>query len=222
MRLTVRCDSMQTTEQADLAQRLLDNEEQALDDVLRLFGPAVLVVLTRRYQSVLRETDIEDVISIGLFRLWTNRARFDRRKASLKVWFFRIVENAALDVLRHGWHKARLLEVGSDSALLGATDASSNGHAREHSQGADAELPAVSEPAPTNLQLDLREIVAELPARQRYIVMADAAAREGVAASTLIGDELGVPGSTVRVYRKRAMDKIRSELAKRGHDVPST
>ncbi|MEO1981192.1 MAG: hypothetical protein ABGZ24_11795, partial [Fuerstiella sp.] len=64
---------MQTTEQTDLAQRLLDNDEQALDDVLRQFGPMVLVVLTRRYQSVLRETDIEDVISIGLFRLWTNR-----------------------------------------------------------------------------------------------------------------------------------------------------
>lgn len=212
---------MQTTEQADLAQRLLEDDEQALEDVLRLFGPPVLVVLARRYQSVLRETDIEDVISIGLYRLWTNRARFDRRKASLKVWFFRIVENAALDVLRHGWHKARLLEVSSDSALLGAPDASSNGHAKDDRKQSGAELSASSTPAPTNLQLDLREIVSELPDRQRHIVMADAAAREGVASSKLLGDELGVPGSTVRVYRKRAMEKIRSELARRGHDVPS-
>ncbi len=211
---------MQTTEQTDLAQRLLDNDEQALDDVLRQFGPMVLVVLTRRYQSVLRETDIEDVISIGLFRLWTNRARFDRRKASLKVWFFRIVENAARDVLRHGWHKARLLEVSSDSALLGATDASSNGHAKKTQYLPDAELRGSSDRAPTNLQLDLREIVAELPERHRHIVMADAAAKEGVASSKWLGAELGVPGSTVRVYRKRAMDRIRSELARRGHDVP--
>ncbi|MDG1897313.1 MAG: sigma-70 family RNA polymerase sigma factor [Fuerstiella sp.] len=212
---------MQTTEQADLAQRLLEDDEQALEDVPRLFGPPVLIVLARRYQSVLRETDIEDVISIGLYRLWTNRARFGRRKASLKVWFFRIVENAALDVLRHGWHKARLLEVDSDSALLGATDASSNGHGKDDGKQSGAELSASSTPAPTNLQLDLREIVSELPDRQRHIVMADAAAREGVASSNLLGDELGVPGSTVRVYRKRAMDKIRSELTRRGHDVPS-
>jgi len=114
------------------------------------------------------------------------------------------------------------LEVGSDSALLGVTDASSNGHGREHCQQSDAAVPVSSQPAPTNLQLDLREIVAELPERQRYIVMADASAREGVASSILIGDELGVPGSTVRVYRKRAMDRIRSELTRRGHDVPST
>ncbi|MCP4506423.1 MAG: sigma-70 family RNA polymerase sigma factor [Fuerstiella sp.] len=213
---------MQTTEQADLAQRLLDDDEQALDDVLRLFGPMMLVVLTRRYQSVLRETDIEDVISIGLFRLWTNRARFDRRRASLKVWFFRIVENAARDVLRHGWHKARLLEVGSDLALLGATDASSNGHAKEVQHLPDGELRGSSERVPSNLQLDLREIVADLPETQRFIVLADSAAKEGVASSKWLGDELGVPGSTVRVYRKRAMDRIRREVAERGHDVPKT
>lgn len=212
---------MQTTEQADLAQRLLDDDERALDEVLRLIGPVVLVVLTRRYQGVLHETDIEDVMSIGLFRLWTNRARFDRRRASLKVWFFRIVENAARDVLRHGWHKARSLEVNSDSALLGATDPSSNGHTAEDRHLPDGECAGSTDRAPTNLQLDLREIVAELPERQRFIVMADAAAKEGVASSKLLGDELGIPGSTVRVYRKRAMDRIRSELARRGHDVPS-
>jgi RNA polymerase sigma factor (sigma-70 family) len=209
---------MQTTEQADMAERLLDNDEQVLDDVLRAFGPMLLVVLTRRYRNVLREADIEDVVSIGLFRLWINRSRFDRRKASLKVWFFRIVENAARDVLRHGWHKARQLEVNSEPALLGATDASGNGQIRRHPP--DAELVSSTDKEPTNLQLDLREIVAELPDKQRFIVMADASAKEGVAASQLLGDELNVPAATVRVYRKRAMDRIRTELAKRGHDVP--
>ncbi|MEZ6128102.1 MAG: sigma-70 family RNA polymerase sigma factor [Planctomycetaceae bacterium] len=201
---------MQITEQADLAQRLLDDDEQALDDILRSFGPVILVVLTRRYENVLKEPDIEDVMSIGLFRLWVNRARFNSSKASLKVWFYRIVENAARDVLRYGWHKARLLEVHSDAALLGIADPSSNGHSE------------ATRASPTDEQLALREIVAQLPERQQYIVMADAAAKDGVASSQLLGDELGIPASSVRVYRKRALDRIRDEFSKRGHDVPET
>lgn len=211
---------MQTTEQADMAQRLLDNDEQVLEDVLRAYGPMILVVLTRRYQNVLREPDIEDVVSIGLFRLWNNRARFDRRKASLKVWFFRITENAARDVLRHGWHKARQLEVNSDAALTGIADPSGNGQSTGRHHETDIEHTTETESPPTNLQLDLREVVADLPEKQRYIVMADAATPEGTASSQLLGAELGIPDSTVRVYRKRAMDRIRKELASRGHDVP--
>lgn len=213
---------MQTTEQADMAQRLLNDDEQVLEDILRAYGSMILVVLSRRYQNVLREADIEDVVSIGLFRLWKNRTRFDRRKASLKVWFFRITENAARDVLRHGWHKARQLEVTSDTALVSLADPSGNGRAvspyDEH-QG----IPSNDdENPPTNLQLDLREIVADLPEKQRYIVMADAATPEGTASSQLLGAELGIPDSTVRVYRKRAMDRIKRELEKRGYDVPAT
>lgn len=211
---------MQTTEQADMAQRLLDNDEQVLDDVLRAYGPMLLIVLTRRYQNVLREPDIEDVVSIGLYRLWKNRSRFDRRKASLKVWFFRITENAARDVLRHGWHKARQLEVNSDAALTGAADPSGHGHVPDAASQNPTEVEFDDRQTPTNLQLDLREIVAELPAKQRFIVTADAATRDGTASSQILGAELGIPDSTVRVYRKRAMDRIKRELAKRGHDVP--
>ena len=199
---------MLTTEQTDLAQRLRDGDQQALNDVLRLFGPMILNVMVRRYENVLREPDIEDVMSIGLFRLWKNRSRFDDNKASLKVWFFRIVENAARDVLRHGWHKARQLEVNSEAALTGVFDVSSNGHAARAS--------------PTSEQMALREVVAELPERQRYIVMADATAREDVANSQLLGEELGIPAASVRVYRKRALDRIRKELRQRGYDVPET
>lgn len=210
---------MQTTEQASLAQRLLANDEQVLDEVMRTYGPVILGVLTRRYRSVLRETDIEDVMSIGLFRLWQHRSRFDARQASLKVWFFRIVENAARDVLRLGWHKARMLEVSSESAVPGMTEAKcrTTGPVLPAEEFSDA-----VDHVPTSLELDLRDIVAELPQKQQLIVMADAATRTGTASSQRLGDELDLPPATVRVYRKRAMDRIRSQLSKRGYDVPGT
>lgn len=206
---------MQMTEQADLGQRLLENDEQVLDEILRSYGPVILAVMCRRYYSVLKEADIEDSISIGLFRLWTNRNRFDRRKASLKVWFFRIVENSIRDVLRHGWHKARALEVSSEAMLLGTATLVAN--SGPHSQTIESDKAAC---APTNLQLDLREIVAKLPDKQKQIVLADSATRDGTADSQALGRELNMPPGTVRVYRKRAMDRIRKELIERGHDVP--
>jgi RNA polymerase sigma factor (sigma-70 family) len=207
---------MQTTEQADLAQRLLDDDEQVLEDILRAFGPLILVVMGRRYAQVLKEPDIEDVLSIGLYRLWVNRQRFDRNKASLKVWLFRIVENAARDVLRHGWQKARQLEVCSDSALTGVADPQSNG--RGQPELPDSHSSKAKEL--TQEQMDLREIISELPAQQRHIILADAATRDGVASSQWLAEELSLSESSVRVYRKRAMDRIRSELEARGHTLP--
>ena len=72
------------------------------------------------------------------------------------------------------------------------------------------------------MQADLREIVASLSDTQRAIVLADAAARDSTACSRTVGEELGLPAATVRVYRKRAMDRIRNELRLRGHDVPES
>jgi len=200
---------MPVTEQLDLAQRLLRDDEQVLEDVLRAFGPSILAVLGNRYRDVLRTQDIEDVLSIGLFRMWTNRAKFDADKASLKVWLFRIVENAARDVLRHGWHKARLMEVTGELALIGAAAPQPKPSSDEEKQS-----------PPSALQMELREIVAGLSEVQRYIVMADAATRDATACSRTLGDELNMPAATVRVYRKRALDKIKRELRSRGHEVP--
>ena len=109
---------MPSTQQPDLSERLLADDEQVLEDVLRTFGPPIRAVLCRKYRGVLSGEDIEDVLAIGLFRFWVNRRRFDERKGTLRVWFFRIVDNAARDVLKHGWHKARRLEAAVEPAVL--------------------------------------------------------------------------------------------------------
>jgi len=201
---------MTSLDQPELQERLLADDEQVLEDVLRQFGPAFRAVLRRQFGEVLSDGDIEDVLSIGLFRFWKNRHQYDERRGRLRVWFFRIVVNAARDVLKHGWHKARQLEVSADPVVLASlAEAPRNGHPVE-----------LKERTISAEQMVVREIVANLPEAQRKIILADAACRDDTASSQRLAKELGIAATSVRVYRKRAMDKIRSELEERGYEIP--
>lgn len=213
--MTGRIELMEDT---DLAARLLEDDQSCLEELLRSFGSGILALLRRRFYDVLREEDFEDVLSMGLFRLWNARQRYDVAQASLRVWLYRICENAARDVLRMGWQKARALEISSDELLLGCSTARTDVRDDVSVIGAAAlhvdELSAV--------HLDLNDVLSDLPDAQRVILLADAATRDGVACSQRLGDELGLPAATVRVYRKRALDRVRRELIARGHGPPET
>jgi len=204
---------MQNTEQTDLAARLLNDDEHVLEDLLRSFGPKIMAIMKQRYLGVLCEADIEDVLSIGLFRLWSTRERFDSTRGSLEVWFFRIVENGARDVLRLGWQKARQMERHNDFDSQPEIGQHINGRSKQLKM----ELPS-DVPQPTQLTMDLRDIIEQLPQAQRHIITADAMAKDTVASSDWLSEELSMKPSTIRVYRKRAMDQIRKQLKERGHD----
>lgn len=196
----------------DLAARLRQHDESALEGLLRTEGPAVHRVLAQKFVSVLREADIDDVLSIALFRLWRARERYDAAKGSLRLWFFRIAENAARDVLRHGWHKARRLEVsGTGIEAVARQSAEGNGRppARPGALASDSKTTC-------ELKTALREILDRLPEAQRRIVLADACCRDGVASSQHLASELNLSAASVRVYRKRALEAIRAELTRRG------
>ncbi len=201
---------MELTEDTELAQRLLGNDQSGLEDILRAFGAGVLALLRRRFREVLREEDLEDVLSMGLFRLWNSRHRYDPARASLRVWWFRICENSARDVLRMGWQKARARETATDIALIGCV-ASSSGRA------SDQHCETTMESVTSAMQQDLRDVLSELPEIQRSILLADASTRDVVACSHRLGDEFSVPAATIRVYRKRAMDRVKREMLLRGH-----
>ena len=201
---------LDVTENADLAQRLLESDQSCLEEILRLFGAGILALLRRRFLEVLREEDLEDVLSIGLFRLWLSRQRYQHERSSLRVWLYRICENAARDVLRMGWQKARARELNSEEALLGFCQ-------RDVEMCRENIANNIDEPSPTAVHHDLKEVLSEIPNVQRTILLADAAARDGVACSQRLSDELGIPPSTVRVYRKRALDRVRREMLARGH-----
>jgi RNA polymerase sigma factor (sigma-70 family) len=182
--------------------------ETALGGVLCAHGPAIAALLRARYPSF-NEHDVEDVLIVALYRIWRNRRRFDPQKGRLGAYFFRTADRVAQDVLRSGWHKARRMEVAlpahppSDLAEA-AVKAPEDGGVAFSAQMLD----------------DVREVIDKLPVAYRQIVVADACARDRVASAELLADELDVSPTTVRVYRNRAMQTIRTELRKRGYDVP--
>ena len=200
-------NSRMPTEQLEVAVPERLDRPECLEDVLRAFGPAVRAVLTRKYYGVLSYDDIEDVLATGLYRLWASRDRFDPDVGSLKAWFFRIVDNCARDVLKYGWQKARQLEVSSDQLLKTAASPSDPTDDGERTRRSDIDESTV---------YALREILDSLPDAQRKIVLADSLAKDETASSEFLADELGLSASTVRVYRKRALERIRREMKERG------
>ena len=189
-----------------LGNRLRSGDESVLETILRTQGPTVRAVLRSKFFGSLTDADFEDVLATALFRLWQSRERFDASKSSLRVWFFRIALNIARDVFKHGWHKARRLEQVVEpmflADILPTTDRSTDDES--------------SEPAVLLSSAALAELLALLPDSQRRIVLADAASAEGVVPSQQLADELGIPPATVRVYRKRALERLRREISDRG------
>ena len=195
----------------DLGARLRAGDEGVLEVILRTHGPPILALLRQRFVGPLNATDLEDVLAAALFRVWQHRERFDPTRASLRVWFFRIAENLARDVLKHGWLKARQLELSMEPTQLAEATDRRQPHG-ESDNGDDDDL-ALTQRIPSE---QLRELLALLPESQRRIVLADADSRDGVVASHDLARELGIPPATVRVYRRRALERLRREIEQRG------
>ena len=192
--------------QPDFGRRLRAGDESVLEAVLRADGPAVRGLLRQKFGGLLNAADFEDIVAAALFRVWKYRERFDPQRASLRVWFYRIAANVARDVLRYGWQKARQMEVPCEPIVLASVI---DAH-EEYKETGPQDV------QPTAMKRDLRAALDLLPDNQRKIVMADAASRDGKVSSQQLSTELGIPAATVRVYRRRAIERLRVEMDRRG------
>lgn len=207
-----------STSQPDIGQRLISGDENALEAALRAHGPPVKALLRRKFFGPLTDTDFEDILAIALFRMWQYRTRYDASRASLRVWFYCIAENVTRDVLRHGWQKARQLEVVFEPlALSSVVDHRTTRTAPYEGNTTDTAKAEVSQPGGSRpMGDDLIEVLKLLSETQRKILLADAESTDGKVASGTLANELGIPASTIRVYRRRALEKVRSEMDRRG------
>ena len=119
---------------------------------------------------------MDDVLAVAFFRLWQGRHRLDRAKGQLPAILCRIALRAAADVCRHGWQKARRLEVPIESLC----------DIESAVKSADSESPAVATPKKIE---DLRRIIDTLPDSYRQIVLADIGSRDQVASVEYLAAE---------------------------------
>lgn len=211
---------MAGNDEQPLGRRLRDGDEAVLEILLREHGATVRAVLRQKFPTGLDHGDFEDILAIALFRVWSRRDQFDPDRGSLRAWFYRIAANVTKDVLRYGWQKARQLEVRYEPAAL--SDVAIERSAIETPAAIatrtveDADDASTDERFDERLRRELRAIVDELPEAQRRIILADAASRDGKVSSEHLSQELGIPPGTVRVYRRRALARLRNELDLRG------
>ncbi|MBM3739176.1 MAG: sigma-70 family RNA polymerase sigma factor [Acidobacteria bacterium] len=91
--------SMVNDEQ-DLVRRLHGDEESVLADILGFLELRTRRALMVRFAGTATDADLEDALSIALFRLWQSRHKFDPAKASLGTFFYLLARNALIDSLR--------------------------------------------------------------------------------------------------------------------------
>jgi len=133
----------------------------------------------------------------------------------LRSYLFRIADNTALDIFKYGWAKARVLEVdaGETNEFDLVPDQSPPPDETKR-QRKDREKKYANE---TNA---LKAIIESLPEKQQEIVLADIYARDRVAESATLADELDIAVSSVRVYRLRAWKTIRTKMKELGYELP--
>jgi RNA polymerase sigma factor (sigma-70 family) len=179
----------------ELVRRLVDGDESALIDVLRILGPRIDQKLRAKFRRHLNEFDREDILAHAIMKLWENRATLDPNRG-LFGYLVTVANHRALDLLHNTQQRIKALEVELDSSL--------------ESRGTLDEIPLSDEKART--LADLEECLNLLPEKARRILIADATSPNGIASSKLLASELGVAESSIRVYRKRALERLRGAM----------
>lgn len=192
----------------------MDDDESALTEILTLFGSSVIGLLVAKYSSFNRE-DAEDVLSIAISKLWERRHQYDEADGKLRSYLFKIADNAAKDVFKSGWSKAKLLPVdfGDDNRVdLVAEEIPPTDETKR--QRKDREKRRAKELA------DLNAVIDGLPDKERRVILSDAQAKDRVSDSAKLADELGIAIGSVRGYRSRALKTIRAKMMELGYKLP--
>lgn len=189
-----------------LAERLVQDDEAVLDEVLDSCGPAIRAHLGRKYAGLLRPGEIDDVVLAAVERTWRKRRELDLGGDKLSRWLFHVCEGLAVDLLRSQWVKQRTREREVSPEHLAGLP---------RRRRTPAEESGTVSPIPEVIEL-VREALGSLSEAQRRILTADANSPQAVAAAEDLADEFGISPSTVRTYRRRAYKRLRRELERYG------
>lgn len=200
--------------QDEITLKVLESDESALEDILHHYAPKIECALARKYHGLLSNSDMEDVLSMAIMRFWDAREKYDDKKSSIRSYLYRIADNVAKDILKHGWHKARRMERIVEQDFI------------EQSLKKEKHLnqPVSDDKNPTKpKEIEaINKVLASLSKVKREILMADAMT-DDVADSAELGERLGgYPAATIRQYRMRARIALQKGMKKLGFNIPES
>ena len=176
-----------------LAEQLAAGDVRALEVLYDRYGPLAYSISVR----VLGDPGkAEDVVQEVFLRVWTNAARFDAGKGSLRTWLLTAVRNRSIDFLRgRGAHERSEKEI---PEFVPATGPGADPW-REVSLSMEREA--------------VRQAVESLPSEQKQAVEL---AYFGGYSYPEIADMIRVPLSTVKGRMRLGMEKLHSYLLGKG------
>lgn len=90
-----------------LAIRMMDHDEDALREVLKVHLQPTKDILSNTYRGILQECEVEEAVSSAALKLWQSAGEYNKAKGTLGAWFFTMAQSAAIDIIRreHRYHK---------------------------------------------------------------------------------------------------------------------
>ena len=205
----------ESADDQDMTLRVWDGDEAVLGELVMKHYGAIRSFIQRSYPR-LRDEDVEDIVSEGIWRFWSCRQRYDGKRP-LGPWLCKFAINVAMEFVarRFKWQKARQLEVHVDFPIESAA-------AKE----TEDKLDRVETQNPKLLS-EIQRVIAKLPPLQRDIWYAYAFAGNLTPDAGALGVELGmkyengvpIPAGTIRVYKSRAIGTVKAEMKKLGYDL---
>jgi len=174
----------------ELSRRLREDDSTVLQEILTHLASRTGRALKVRFQATVADADVEDALSIALFRLWQRRKAFDPAQSSLASWFYLLARNAAVDLLRQKGRRERPMSDVLDSSAPFEPHESST---------------YVSSDERSGLRRNLSDALAQLPEPDRQLLLSDRPAAE-------LAAELGITATLVRVRKLRLRQKLRRML----------
>ncbi len=191
-------------EELRIALLLIEGKREGLFALLDALAPKVKGILLHKFEGILTDADVDDVLLLAAQKAFDAAGDFDEREGSLGGWFYGIAYHAAVDRLRR---------------LGGEAMTSLDDHPAPAAK-ADGTEPLMDDV----MRADLTDCVEGLGELQRKIIEADLLAGSPVDAESL-SKKLGIPKQNVYSYREkahRALEKCMSKCGYSGETIRRT
>jgi DNA-directed RNA polymerase specialized sigma24 family protein len=83
----------------DILRGLTRADAQALERLLRKYGPRAKGWLTQQYGRILKEPEIDEALNRAAYRVWCFPQKYDDSKSTLGGWFLRNAQWEALGII---------------------------------------------------------------------------------------------------------------------------